>query len=45
MFPAANSYELQAELFARAVLEDTEGPVPLSDSFANMAVIEEILSR
>ena len=41
-FPTADQYTLQGDAFARAVLENTEVPVPLEDSIANMAVIEAI---
>ncbi len=44
VFPAANQYTIQAELFAQAVLDDTPVVVPPSDAIANMHVIEEILS-
>jgi len=40
--PTADQYTLQGDAFARAVLENTEVPVPLEDSIANMAVIEAI---
>ena len=43
-FPPANMYGLQAEAFAAAVLDGTPPPVPMSDSIANMEVIERILS-
>ncbi|MGC9199909.1 MAG: Gfo/Idh/MocA family protein [Acidobacteriaceae bacterium] len=38
----ADQYMLQGDAFARAVLDNTEVPVPLEDSIANMAVIEAI---
>ncbi len=41
-FPVADQYMLQGDAFARAVFDDTEVPVPLEDSIANMAVIEAI---
>jgi predicted dehydrogenase len=41
-FPTADQYTLQGDAFARAIFEDTEVPVPLEDSVANMAVIEAI---
>jgi predicted dehydrogenase len=41
-FPTSDQYTLQGDAFAKAVLEDTEVPVPLEDSIANMAVIEAI---
>ncbi len=42
-FPSSDQYTLQGDAFARAVFENTEVPVPLEDSIANMAVIEAIL--
>ncbi len=44
-FPPANQYTIQAELFARAVLDGTEVPVPPSDAVANMRVVEAVLAR
>jgi predicted dehydrogenase len=41
-FPTADQYTLQGDAFARAIFENTEVPVPLEDSIANMAVIEAI---
>jgi predicted dehydrogenase len=41
-FPVCDQYTIQGELFSRAILEDTEVPVPLEDALKNMAVIEEI---
>ena len=41
-FPASDQYTLQGDAFARAVCENTDVPVPLEDSIANMAVIEAI---
>jgi predicted dehydrogenase len=41
-FPACDQYTIQGELFSRAILENTEVPVPLEDALKNMAVIEEI---
>jgi predicted dehydrogenase len=42
--PAADQYEVQGDLFSKAVLEDTEVPVPPQDSIANMRVIEAVLA-
>jgi predicted dehydrogenase len=42
VFPVCDQYRLQAELFARAVLEDGNVPLPLEDSIANMRVIEAV---
>jgi predicted dehydrogenase len=41
-FPTADQYTLQGDAFSKAVLEDTEVPVPLEDAIQNMAVIEAI---
>ena len=41
-FPTADQYTLQGDAFSRAILEDTEVPVPLEDAIANMKVIEAI---
>jgi len=43
VFPAANQYMIQADLFARSILDDTPVPVDPSDAVANMRVIEAIL--
>ena len=45
VFPPVDQYTIQASLFAKAVLDDTSVPVPVSDAVANMAVIEAILGR
>jgi predicted dehydrogenase len=41
-FPICDQYTLQGDAFSRAVLEDTEVPVPIEDAIKNMAVIEAI---
>jgi predicted dehydrogenase len=41
-FPACDQYTIQADLFSRAVREDTEQPIPLEDAVKNMAVIEAL---
>jgi len=41
-FPAADQYTYQGDAFSRAILDNTEVPVPLEDAIANMAVIEAI---
>jgi predicted dehydrogenase len=41
-FPTADQYTLQGDAFSKAILEDTEVPVPLEDAIQNMAVIEAI---
>lgn len=43
IFPEADQYTIQAELFADAVIFDTAVPVPPSDAVANMEVIEAVL--
>ncbi|MFH1329568.1 MAG: Gfo/Idh/MocA family oxidoreductase [Actinomycetota bacterium] len=43
-FPPADMYTLQAEAFAAAVLDGAPLPLPMSDSIANMEVIERILA-
>lgn len=41
-FPACDQYTLQGDAFAKSILENTDVPVPLEDSIANMAVIDAI---
>lgn len=41
-FPPTNQYTVQAELFARAILDDTPVPTPPEDGVANMQVIEQV---
>jgi predicted dehydrogenase len=41
-FPVCDQYTIQGDAFARAVLDNTEVPVPLEESVRNMAVIEAI---
>jgi predicted dehydrogenase len=41
-FPVCDQYTIQGELFSRAILENTEVPVPLEDALKNMTVIEKI---
>lgn len=43
-FPVCDQYTIQGELFSRAILEDTEVPVPLEDALKNMIVIEKLLT-
>jgi predicted dehydrogenase len=43
-FPACDQYTLQGDLFARAILDDTPVPTPLTDALANMRVIEAVLT-
>jgi predicted dehydrogenase len=41
-FDACNQYTLQADAFARSILEDTPVPTPMADAVANMRVIERV---
>ena len=41
-FSACDQYTQQGDAFAKAIFENTEVPVPLEDSIANMAVIDAI---
>jgi predicted dehydrogenase len=41
-FPVGDQYTMQGDDFSKAVLENTEVPVPLEDAISNMAVIEAI---
>ncbi len=41
-FPICDQYTLQGDAFARAILDNTEVPVPIEDSIRNMAVIDAI---
>jgi len=43
-FPVCDQYRLQGDAFSRAVLEDTEVPVPVEDAIRNMRVIEAIFN-
>jgi predicted dehydrogenase len=43
-FPVCDQYTIQGELFSRAILENTDVPVPLEDALKNMEVIEKILA-
>ena len=38
-----DQYTIQGDLFARAILDDTDVPTPIEDAVANMRVIEAIL--
>lgn len=42
-FSVCDQYGLQADLFARAILDDQPVPTPLSDAVANMRVIEALV--
>ena len=41
-FPICDQYTLQGDAFSRAILEDTEVPVPLEQAIKNMEVIDAI---
>ena len=41
-FPTADQYTTQGDAFSRAILDNTEVPVPLEDAIANMRVIDAI---
>jgi predicted dehydrogenase len=43
-FPVCDQYTLQGDAFSKAVLEDSEVPVPIEDAIKNMAVIQAIFS-
>ena len=42
-FPICDQYTLQGDAFARAILDDTEVPVPLENALGNMRVMETLL--
>jgi predicted dehydrogenase len=41
-FPVCDQYTLQGDAFSKAVLDNTEVPVPVEDAIKNMSVIEAI---
>jgi len=41
-FPICNQFTIQADLFSKAILENSEVPNPLEDSLRNMAVIDAV---
>jgi len=43
-FDICNQYTLQADAFARAILDDLPVPTPLADAVANMRVIERVFA-
>lgn len=43
-FDVGNQYTLQADSFARAILNDLPVPTPLTDAVANMRVIERVVA-
>jgi predicted dehydrogenase len=42
-FETADQYTIQGDAFSRAILDNTEVPVPLENALANMLVIEAVL--
>jgi predicted dehydrogenase len=44
VFDVCDQYTLQADAFARAILDDTPVPTPLADAVANMSVIERVFA-
>ncbi len=42
-FEPADQYRIEAELFAAAILGETDVPIPPTDGVANMVVIEQLL--
>jgi predicted dehydrogenase len=43
-FEVCNQYAIQADAFARAILDDLPVPTPLADAIANMRVIERVVA-
>jgi predicted dehydrogenase len=43
-FDTVDQYTIQGDLFARAILDDTPVPTPLTDAVANMCVIEALVA-
>jgi predicted dehydrogenase len=41
-FPICNQFELQGDVFSKAIMENTPVPTPLIDAIENMAVIDAI---
>lgn len=41
-FPTVDQYTIQGDAFSRAILDNTEVPVPLENALANMAVIDAL---
>lgn len=42
LLPTADQYTVQGDLFAQAILNDSEVPTPIEDAVANMKVIERV---
>jgi predicted dehydrogenase len=43
VLPVADQYTLQADAFAKAILDDTPVPTPIEDAVANLRVIEAVV--
>jgi predicted dehydrogenase len=43
VFEICDQYTIQGDLLARAILDDTPVPTPLTDAVANMRVIEALV--
>jgi len=43
-FPVCDQYTSQGDAFSKAVIDNTEVPVPLEDAISNMAVIEAVFN-
>jgi len=43
-FPVCDQYTLQGDAFSKAVIEDSDVPVPVEDAINNMAVIDAIFA-
>ena len=41
-FPVCNQFTIQADLFSKAILENSEVPNPLEDAICNMAVLDAL---
>jgi predicted dehydrogenase len=41
-FPTCDQYTVQADAFAKCILDDTPAPTPIADAVANMRVIERV---
>lgn len=42
-FDICDQYGIQADLFSRAILDDTDVPTPIHDAVANMRVIDALV--
>jgi predicted dehydrogenase len=43
-FPVCDQYTIQGDLFSRAILKNSEQPIPLEDSVRNMTVVDAIFA-